>query len=30
MDIDELKLRVVATIEITDRNVLEREWDEKD
>jgi hypothetical protein len=30
LDIDELKLRITAAIETTDRNVLERIWDELD
>jgi hypothetical protein len=30
LDIDELTLRITAAIETTDRNVLERVWDELD
>jgi hypothetical protein len=30
LDIDELKLRITAAIETTDRNMLERVWDELD
>jgi hypothetical protein len=30
LDIDELKMRITAAIETTDRNVLERVWDDLD
>jgi hypothetical protein len=30
LDIDELKLRITAAIETTDRNMLETVWDELD